>query len=78
MRKGLIGVLIWLGLLAGCNAEPTYSDVSFITYNYTPWTWRRFVSVTRRAAWPVPASFPLAAAREASLVATRSGELTSP
>jgi len=37
MRKGLIGVLIWLGLLAGCNAEPTYSGVSFITYNYTPW-----------------------------------------
>ena len=37
MRKGLIGVLIWLGLSAGCNAEPTYSGVSFITYNYTPW-----------------------------------------
>ncbi|MGE8672221.1 MAG: hypothetical protein ACN6PB_04205 [Achromobacter kerstersii] len=37
MRKGLIGVLIWLGLLAGCNGEPTYSGVSFITYNYTPW-----------------------------------------
>ncbi|MCS3509170.1 DUF3304 domain-containing protein [Achromobacter sp. JUb104] len=37
MRKELIGVLIWLGLSAGCNAEPTYSGVSFITYNYTPW-----------------------------------------
>jgi hypothetical protein len=37
MRKGLIGVLIWLGLLAGCNGEPIYSGVSFITYNYTPW-----------------------------------------
>jgi len=37
MRKGLIGVLIWLGMLAGCNGEPTYSGVSFITYNYTPW-----------------------------------------
>jgi hypothetical protein len=37
MRKGLIGVLIWLGLLAGCNGEPTYSGVSFVTYNYTPW-----------------------------------------
>jgi hypothetical protein len=37
MRKGLIGVLIWLGLLAGCNGEPTYAGVSFVTYNYTPW-----------------------------------------
>ncbi|MGE8453836.1 MAG: hypothetical protein ACN6OP_25150 [Pseudomonadales bacterium] len=37
MRKGLIGVLIWLGLLAGCNGEPTYQGVSVITYNYTPW-----------------------------------------
>ncbi|WP_343498546.1 hypothetical protein [Achromobacter denitrificans] len=37
MRRGLIGVLIWLGLLAGCNGEPTYSGVSFVTYNYTPW-----------------------------------------
>jgi hypothetical protein len=37
MRKRLIGMLIGLGLLAGCNAEPTYSGVSFITYNYTPW-----------------------------------------
>ncbi|SEJ83928.1 DUF3304 domain-containing protein [Achromobacter sp. NFACC18-2] len=37
MRKGLIGVLLWLGLLAGCNGEPTYHGVSFITYNYTPW-----------------------------------------
>ncbi|WAI83425.1 MULTISPECIES: hypothetical protein [Achromobacter] len=37
MHKGLIGMLIGLGLLAGCNAEPTYSGVSFITYNYTPW-----------------------------------------
>lgn len=37
MRKGLIGVLIWLGLLAGCNGEPTYQGVSFVAYNYTPW-----------------------------------------
>ncbi|WAI83423.1 MULTISPECIES: hypothetical protein [Achromobacter] len=37
MRKELIGVMIWLGLLAGCNGEPTYSGVSLITYNYTPW-----------------------------------------
>ncbi|MGV2894556.1 hypothetical protein ACNPPY_02095 [Achromobacter sp. AGC78] len=37
MHKGLIGMLIGLGLLAGCNAEPTYSGVSFIAYNYTPW-----------------------------------------
>jgi len=37
VRKRLIGMLIGLGLLAGCNAEPTYSGVSFITYNYTPW-----------------------------------------
>jgi len=38
MRKGLIGVLISLGLLAGCNGEPTYSGVSLIAYNYTPWS----------------------------------------
>ena len=37
MRKGLIGVLLWLGLLAGCNGEPAYPGVSFVTYNYTPW-----------------------------------------
>lgn len=37
MRKGLAGVLMWLGLLASCNGEPTYSGVSFVTYNYTPW-----------------------------------------
>lgn len=37
MRKGLIGALILLGLLAGCDGKPTYSGVSFITYNYTPW-----------------------------------------
>ncbi|MGO4396740.1 MULTISPECIES: hypothetical protein [Achromobacter] len=37
MRKGLIGVLVWLGLLAGCNGEPTYRGVSVVTYNYTPW-----------------------------------------
>jgi len=37
MRKGFIGVLIWLGLLASCSGEPTYSGVSFVTYNYTPW-----------------------------------------
>ncbi|MNL04344.1 hypothetical protein D3C87_1249120 [compost metagenome] len=37
MRKGLIGLLLWLGLVAGCNGEPTYQGVSFITYNYTPW-----------------------------------------
>ncbi|WP_454668289.1 hypothetical protein [Achromobacter kerstersii] len=38
MRKGLIGVLIWLGLLAGCNGEPIYGGVSLIAYNYTPWS----------------------------------------
>ncbi len=37
MRKCLIGILLWLGLLAGCNGEPVYQGVSFITYNYTPW-----------------------------------------
>lgn len=37
MRKGLIGMLMWLGLLAGCNGEPTYQGVSLIVYNYTPW-----------------------------------------
>lgn len=37
MRRGMIAVAMWLGLLAGCNGEPVYSGVSFITYNYTPW-----------------------------------------
>lgn len=37
VRKGWLGVLMWLGLLAGCNGEPTYSGVSFVAYNYTPW-----------------------------------------
>ena len=37
MRKGWLAVLIYLGLLAGCNGEPTYSGVSFVVYNYTPW-----------------------------------------
>jgi hypothetical protein len=30
-------MLCCVGLLAGCNAEPTYQNVSVITYNYTPW-----------------------------------------
>ncbi len=34
MRKELIGVSDLAGLLAGCNAEPTYSGVSLITYNH--------------------------------------------
>ncbi len=37
MGKALIGGVLWLGLLAGCHGEPTYSGVSVITYNYTPW-----------------------------------------
>ncbi|CAB3909959.1 DUF3304 domain-containing protein [Achromobacter animicus] len=37
MRKALAGMLLWFGLLTGCNAEPTYQGVSVITYNYTPW-----------------------------------------
>ena len=37
VRKRLIGMLIGPCILAGCNAEPTYSGVSLITYNYTPW-----------------------------------------
>jgi len=37
MRKALVGMLLWLGLLSGCNAEPIYRGVSFVTYNYTPW-----------------------------------------
>ena len=37
MLKGLISVLLWLGLLAGCNSEPVYQGVSVVTYNYTPW-----------------------------------------
>jgi len=30
-------MLCCVGLLAGCNAEPTYQNLSVITYNYTPW-----------------------------------------
>ncbi|WP_025141183.1 DUF3304 domain-containing protein [Achromobacter sp. DH1f] len=37
MRKGLIVLFMWLGLLAGCNSEPSYQGLSFVTYNYTPW-----------------------------------------
>lgn len=37
MRKGLIVVLMWLGLLAGCNGEPTYQGVTLVAFNYTPW-----------------------------------------
>ena len=41
MRRGVttrlaVG-LLGLGLVAGCNGEPSYQGVSFITYNYTPW-----------------------------------------
>jgi len=37
MRKRLILALTCLGMLAGCNGEPSYRGLSFITYNYTPW-----------------------------------------
>jgi len=37
MRKSLIVLLLWLGMLAGCNGEPSYRGLSFIAYNYTPW-----------------------------------------
>ena len=37
MRRVAVSALLGLGILAGCNAEPTYLGVSFITYNYTPW-----------------------------------------
>ena len=37
MRKSLIVLLLWLGMLVGCNGEPSYGGLSFITYNYTPW-----------------------------------------
>lgn len=37
MRKGLIASLMWLGMLAGCNSEPSYSRLTFVTLNYTPW-----------------------------------------
>ncbi|WP_343498548.1 hypothetical protein [Achromobacter denitrificans] len=37
MHRRFVAVAMSLGLLAGCNAEPTYSGVSFVTYNYTPW-----------------------------------------
>ncbi|MBO9327615.1 DUF3304 domain-containing protein [Achromobacter xylosoxidans] len=37
MRKSLVFILIWLGLLAGCNGEPTYQGVTLVAFNYTPW-----------------------------------------
>lgn len=37
MRKGLVILLMWLGMLAGCSGEPSYKGLSFVTYNYTPW-----------------------------------------
>lgn len=37
MRKRLTAGLICLGMLVGCNGEPSYEGLSFITYNYTPW-----------------------------------------
>ncbi|CUJ57285.1 DUF3304 domain-containing protein [Achromobacter sp. 2789STDY5608621] len=37
MRKGLFVLMMWLGLLAGCNGEPSYQGLSFVAYNYTPW-----------------------------------------
>ncbi|WYX36517.1 hypothetical protein WJ966_06140 [Achromobacter xylosoxidans] len=37
MRKGLVVLLLWLGMLAGCNGEPSYQGLSFVAYNYTPW-----------------------------------------
>jgi len=35
MRKILMAALTLLGLLAGCDREPSYRGVSFIAYNYT-------------------------------------------
>lgn len=37
MRKGLIVLLMWLGMLAGCNGEPGYKGLTFVAFNYTPW-----------------------------------------
>ncbi len=37
MRKSLGFILLWLGMLAGCNGEPVYKGLSVVTYNYTPW-----------------------------------------
>jgi hypothetical protein len=37
MRRAWIALLCCVGLLAGCNAEPTYQSVSVVAYNYTPW-----------------------------------------
>lgn len=41
MRNALVGVLLCLGLVAGCKAEPTYQGISVVTYNYTPWDLER-------------------------------------
>ncbi|MFC4278623.1 DUF3304 domain-containing protein [Achromobacter aloeverae] len=48
MRKLLMTVLMSLGLLAGCNGEPSYKGVSFIAYNYTQFDMDS-VSVTDKA-----------------------------
>jgi len=37
MRRRAMAVAMWLALAAGCNGEPVYRGVSFVTYNYTPW-----------------------------------------
>ena len=37
MRKGLVILLMWLGMLAGCNGEPSYQGFTFVAFNYTPW-----------------------------------------
>lgn len=65
MRKGLIGVLIWLGLLAGCNGEPTYQGVSFVAYNYTPWELSSVRLVDASGAPPARRPLPPAEARAA-------------
>lgn len=36
-RRGLIGILLWVGWVTGCNAGTTYRGISVVTYNYTPW-----------------------------------------
>jgi len=48
MRRLSLAVLMSLGLLAGCNGEPSYKGVSFIAYNYTQFDMDS-VSVTDKA-----------------------------
>ena len=35
--KKILGVLLLFSLLSGCDREPVYRGLNFVTFNYTPW-----------------------------------------